>query len=254
MRDIARYVEDLVRSRRPRRFQASGEDASLARTAITLRSARPGSGAPRDEFVTALHKQLAAELDPPAPRQTASARREFLRAATVAGGAMVAGAGIDHALTAQTTTPGPRGAVTLTPDQGAWHTVATSAELPDGAVRAFTMGAITGFVQRAGGRLRAVSGICTHQGCRLALAASPARLICPCHGATFALDGAVLAHRLPVTLTALPRLAVREAGDAVQVYAPSTATIPPGPASHRRTWPASARPNPYRPPYAGHSP
>ncbi len=55
---------------------------------------------------------------------------------------------------------------------------------------------------------------------RGAAAARPARLVCPCHGATFALDGTVLAHKLPIPLEALPRIEVREAGGAVQVYAP----------------------------------
>ena len=238
MRGISRYVDDLIRSRRPRRFPASDEDAGVARTAITLRAARPGSGAPRDEFVTALHQRLAAELDPPALRPAMTRRRTFLRAATVAGGAAVAGAGIDHALSTHAAPGVP--AAALTPDDGAWQTVATSADLPDGAVRPFTAGAITGFVERAGGRLRAVSGICTHQGCRLALAAGPARLVCPCHGATFALDGAVLAHRLSITLAALPLIDVREAGGVVQVYA-LAATQVPGPAQ-----PAGAAPVPSR--------
>jgi cytochrome b6-f complex iron-sulfur subunit len=220
MRGIARYIEDLLRSRRPRRFAASEQDTGLAQAAITLRGARPGSGGPTEEFVTALHKRLAAELDP-AYRRAATARRGILRTAAVAAGAAAAGAGIDHALTARTLAASPAGAGgTLTPHHGTWHTVAASADLPDGAVRPFTAGAVTGFVGRAAGRLRAVSGTCTHQGCRLALAAQPARLVCPCHGATFALDGAVLSHQLPITLTALPRLAVRESDGAVQVYAP----------------------------------
>jgi cytochrome b6-f complex iron-sulfur subunit len=149
------------------------------------------------------------------------ARRAFLRAATVAAAAAAAGAGIDHALTTHPTAP--PGAGTLTPDHGTWHTVTASADLPDGTVLPFTAGPVTGFVERAAGRRRAVSGACTHQGCRLALAAHPARLVCPCHGATFALDGAVLTHRLPITLAALPRLAVRETGGAVQVYTPAPA-------------------------------
>jgi Rieske Fe-S protein len=114
--------------------------------------------------------------------------------------------------------------------------VATSADLPDGAVRPFTAGAVTGYVSWAGGRLRAVSGICTHQGCRLILGApgrqkadGPGTLVCPCHGATFATDGAVLTHRLPITLTALPLLDVREAGEAVQAYAKHH---PRGPVRH----------------------
>jgi cytochrome b6-f complex iron-sulfur subunit len=243
MRGLTRYLEDLIRSRRPRRFAADSDSADLARTAITLRAGRPGSGDPREEFVLALRKRLARELDPPAPipaaGQASNGRRAFLRTATVtggvavAGGAALAGAGVEHALSAGSPAPSPNGAgppPELLPDQGAWLTVATSAQVPEGAVRPFTAGAVAGFVSRAEGQLRAVSGICTHQGCRLSLAppgaqgagrpAKPAALVCPCHGATFAADGAVLAHRLAITLTALPLLDVRETGSDVQVYVP----------------------------------
>jgi cytochrome b6-f complex iron-sulfur subunit len=238
MRRITRYVDDLVRSRRPRRFQADDEDAALARTAILLRAARPGSGAPRDEFVAALHRRLSGELDagssspaatgPPAVGQSrppSSGRRVFLRTATVAGGAAVAGAGIDHALTG----PAAPGSSRLDPRHGTWQTVATSAQLPDGAVRPFIAGPVIGFVERSGGRLRAVSGVCTHQGCKLALAARPARLVCPCHGASFTLDGAVLSHRLSIPLAPLAHLEVREAGGVIQVFAPAVPPAPPGP-------------------------
>ena len=224
VRGLTRYIEDLIRSRRPRRFKASEEDAAIVRTAITLRAARQGSGEPTDEFVTSLHKKLAAELEPPPARRAAGARRTFLRAAAAAGGAaaaVAAGAGIDHVVTSRTAPgPSPAAAGTLTPSHGIWLTVAYSADLPNGAVRPFTVSAVTGFIERADGQLRAVSGICTHQGCRLALADRPARLVCPCHGATFALDGTVLAHKFPIPLEALPRIEVREAGGAVQVYAP----------------------------------
>ena len=229
MGGIARYVEDLLRSRRPRRFRASGDDTDLARTAVTLRAARPGSGAPREEFVTGLHRRLAEELDTPAPGRLVSRRRMFLRTAGVAAGAAVAGAGIDHALTTRSPGAGPAPAAgTMTyGHRGVWLTVAHSADLPDGAVRPFTAGAVTGFVERVGGRPRAVSGICTHQGCKLTLAAHPARLVCPCHGATFALSGAVLTHQLPLNLPALPRLAVREVNGTVQIYAPTPGNGPP---------------------------
>ena len=223
MRGINRYIEALITSRRPRRFRVGEDDAAITRTAITLRAARPGSGEPAEEFVTALHKKLAAELDPPAARGAVGGRRTFLHAATAVGAAAVgaaAGVGVDHGLTSRTP-PGPSAAAadTLTPSRGTWLTVAASADLPDGAVRPFTAGAVTGFIERHGGRLRAVSGICTHQGCRLALAAHPARLACPCHGATFALDGEVLSRRFAGPLAALPRLEVREADGAVQIYA-----------------------------------
>jgi cytochrome b6-f complex iron-sulfur subunit len=218
MRGITRYIEDLNRSRRPRRFLATAEDAGQARAAITLRAARAGSGAPAEDFVTALHKKLAAELDPPAPRRTARTRRTFLRAATALIAALTGGVA-DHALTSSAAGP-PAPAATLRPTNGTWLTVAASTDLPDGTVQGFTAGAVTCFVQRAGGQLRAVSGICTHQGCRLALAADPARLECPCHGATFGLNGTVLAHKFTTPLAALPHLEVRETRGAIQVYAP----------------------------------
>jgi cytochrome b6-f complex iron-sulfur subunit len=221
MGGIGRYVEDLLRSRRPRRFRAGPDDTAMARAAVTLRAARPGSGAPREEFVPRLHRRLAAELGPPLPGRPVSRRRMILRTAGMAAGAAAAGAAIDHVVTAGSPAPGSAAeAGTLTPGSGAWLTVASSADLPNGTVQQFTAGAVTGFVQRVGGRPHAVSGICTHQGCRLALAPHPARLVCPCHGATFALDGAVLTHQFPVSLAPLPRLSVREVDGNVQVYAP----------------------------------
>jgi nitrite reductase/ring-hydroxylating ferredoxin subunit len=220
MRGITRYIEDLVRSKRPRRFRASEEEIGLARTAITLRAARPGSGEPAEEFVTALHKKLAAELDPPTVSRAAGARRTFLRTAAVAG-ATAAGAVIDHMLISRASRRSASMAGgTLTPTHGTWLHAVNSADLPEGAVREFTAGAIEGFIERESGQLRAVSGICTHQGCLLGFAARPARLVCPCHGATFALDGAVLRHPFPNPIPSLPTIPVREANGVVQVYAP----------------------------------
>lgn len=219
MRGIMRYIDDLARSRRPRWFRASADEADLARVAITLRASRPGSGAPAEDFVTALHKKLAAELEPPAPRQPGKARRTVLRAAAVLAAA-VTGGGIDHVLTSGSA-GAPAATGTLRPNQGAWLTVAASADLPNGEVRDFTAGAVTCFVGRTEGYLRAVSGVCTHQGCRLFLASGPARLECPCHGATFGLDGAVLTHKLKFPLADLPQIEVRESDGLVQVYAPA---------------------------------
>jgi nitrite reductase/ring-hydroxylating ferredoxin subunit len=86
----------------------------------------------------------------------------------------------------------------------------------------FDLGAVSGFVRRVSGRVQAVSGICTHQGCRLDLSPSRDQLACPCHGATFTLAGANLTHPLQTgqALPALPRLAVREQNGQVQIYAP----------------------------------
>jgi cytochrome b6-f complex iron-sulfur subunit len=111
-------------------------------------------------------------------------------------------------------------AQTLTPSVGDWRTVAASEELPDGAVRAFDLTSLVGFVQRTDGVVQAVSGTCTHQGCRLLLDAAARRLNCPCHRTAFAVDGELLTHELPVAPAPLPQIATREVNGAVQVYAP----------------------------------
>ena len=214
MKGLRRYVEDLLKGRRPRSFPVGEADADALRLAIELRAARPGSDAPREEFVADLHRRLAEPEVARAPMPVG--RRLVLGGALAATGA-VAGASIDRAVTRGESPPGDG---TMIPDSGRWHPVVAAADLPEGAVRPFDAGSTTGFVTRDGGRLRAVSGVCTHQGCRLHLEGG-ARLRCPCHQALFALDGAVLHHRLPAPLPALPRLAVRQAGGIVQVYVSS---------------------------------
>jgi nitrite reductase/ring-hydroxylating ferredoxin subunit len=113
---------------------------------------------------------------------------------------------------------------TITPDTGVWRPVVASAELPEGGVRAFDVGTLVGFVERTGGRLRAVSGVCTHQGCRLALEPAARELACPCHRTVFALTGTVVRSQLRTAPAVLPRLPVREIDGSVQVYAPPTPT------------------------------
>jgi nitrite reductase/ring-hydroxylating ferredoxin subunit len=102
---------------------------------------------------------------------------------------------------------------------GAWQTVARSQDLPEGAVTGFDTGTVTGFVGRAAGRVFAISGVCTHLGCKLALDGPARELRCPCHSAAFTLTGTVLHHPRVGALPPLPRIPVRESGGAVQVFA-----------------------------------
>ncbi|MBM3216569.1 Rieske 2Fe-2S domain-containing protein [Candidatus Poribacteria bacterium] len=50
-------------------------------------------------------------------------------------------------------------------------------------------------VPNGGGGIRVFSSRCPHLGCQTAV--SSARIVCPCHGSTFGLDGSV--HRGPAT-------------------------------------------------------
>jgi len=68
--------------------------------------------------------------------------------------------------------------------------VAKVSEVPVGGVIAAELDGTPVFVaQPSEGTFVALAAICTHQGCNLA--PDGAQLACPCHGSTFALDGAV---------------------------------------------------------------
>ena len=84
----------------------------------------------------------------------------------------------------------------------------------------FDLGLVSGFVRRVDGQPQAVSGVCTHQGCRLWFDASDDRLRCPCHSTSFAPTGQVLTHQLPMAPKPLPALMVREADGFIDVFAP----------------------------------
>ncbi|MER7243849.1 Rieske 2Fe-2S domain-containing protein [Kribbella sp. NPDC000426] len=223
MRGVRRFVDDLLSRRRTKPFAADEADESQIRTAIALRAAGPDTG-PSDAFVDSLRERLRTELDqaPPVPEPHGSSRRRFVLSIAAASAASAAvGVGAEMALS------GSGGAVTaepseqtITPDNGEWRGIVALKDLPDGAVRPFDVGSIVGFVHRTGDRLTAVSGVCTHLGCKLALDGPARQLNCPCHSAAFAVDGAVLHHRLPIALPPLPKLNVRESDGVVQVFVP----------------------------------
>jgi nitrite reductase/ring-hydroxylating ferredoxin subunit len=108
----------------------------------------------------------------------------------------------------------------LTPNTGRWQRVAASAEVPDGVMHPFDLGSVVGFVRRVDGKPQAVSGVCTHQGCRLWFDAPDDRLRCPCHSTSFSAAGQVLTHQLPIAPKPLPTLMVREQGGAIEVFVP----------------------------------
>jgi Rieske Fe-S protein len=88
----------------------------------------------------------------------------------------------------------------------------------------FEHGSVIGFVRRVDGRPEAVSGICTHQGCRLWFDAGGEQLRCPCHSTSFSPNGQVLAYQLPIAPKPLPQLQVREISGAIEVFAPTEPT------------------------------
>ena len=111
---------------------------------------------------------------------------------------------------------------------GVWR-IAFSAStdvVADGVMYPFEHGSVIGFVRRVDGRPEAVSGICTHQGCRLWFDAGGEQLRCPCHSTSFSSNGQVLTYQLPSAPKPLPQLQVREVNGAVEIFAPTEPTEP----------------------------
>jgi nitrite reductase/ring-hydroxylating ferredoxin subunit len=232
---VDRYVDRLLRRRRPKAFAPTQDELAVLRTSIDLAAAAPNADEPRPAFVEGLRGRLAdreraaqkaVEAQRPAWRSTP--RRRVLAAGALTATGAAAGAAIESLIGAAGATVaapddqrGPQSEIT--PTRGAWRSVADSTALPEGAMLPFDLGSVTGFLRRVSGRVQAVSGICTHQGCRLDLDAARTLLTCPCHGATFTSAGLNLTHPRPASqaLPPLPRLPVREQDGRIQVYAPS---------------------------------
>ena len=224
-RGLRRYIDDLLRGRRPKPFRPDDFEAAQIRTAIDLQAARLGSDAPREEFLTDLRRRLAAQQDGTAqPAAKSGATRRYVIVCTsAAAAAAVAAVSIDRALidSGQVADAGHNsGSAKLTPNTGRWMRVAASEEVPDGVVRPFDLGTVIGFVRRVDGKAEAVSGVCTHQGCRLWFDAPDDRLRCPCHSTSFSPAGQVLTHQLPIAPKPLPTLMVREQNGVIEVFVP----------------------------------
>jgi nitrite reductase/ring-hydroxylating ferredoxin subunit len=198
------------------------------RVAIDLRAAKE-EAAPSAQFVSDLHDRLSHELDDrpaetsapaPAPAPVVT-RRRLLEGAGVAAAAAGVAVAIDRTAFSPSAQPAPQSAQgQLAPNGGTWHTVASTTALSEGVLTRFDTPAVVGFVTNDGGTLRAVSGVCTHQGCLLQPNQSDGRLDCPCHRAAFSASGEVLFAQLPIPPGPLPRLQVRQQNGEVQVLLP----------------------------------
>jgi hypothetical protein len=93
-RRLTAYIDALADGRRPDSFEVDPEDADVLRTAIYLRSGRPGDSVPDEQFIDQLHAELADESDPkvvPISRQGRAHRRRSAVAALAAGLVLVGG-------------------------------------------------------------------------------------------------------------------------------------------------------------------
>jgi cytochrome b6-f complex iron-sulfur subunit len=228
-RGLNRYVDDLLRGRRPRGFTPDDFEAAQMRTAIELNATKQGADEPRPDFLDDLHGRLAEQMSdaPPGtdvpPTWLSANRRQVIVGTSAAATAAVAAVSVDRLLGAAKTDEVDV-AQELVPTEGAWQRVAASADVPEGVMHPFDLGSVVGFVRRVDGRTEGISGICTHQGCKLWFDTPDDRLRCPCHSTSFSKDGQVLTHQLPISPKPLPTLQVREIDGAIEVFAPTSRT------------------------------
>ena len=224
-RRVTSFVESLRRNRRPKAFTPDPEEVEIMRAAIELNHAEPGATIPRPEFVSELHRRLADEFkEADAAVDLAAARMSrrpviggISAAAAAAAAVAVAGAVVDRDLLSPKSSPSVPTAQELVPDEGAWQPVLDAANLGEGQVARFSTASNVGFVVNDNGKLSAVSGVCTHQGCLLRLNEVNARLDCPCHRASFSLQGDVLHQQFRQPLPPLPHIQVRENNGQIEV-------------------------------------
>ncbi len=212
---VDRFVNAILRNRRPPRFKATEEEAAAMRGALQIGAAHLSAGLPDPEFVRRLECMVLAEsgeLAPPAARVT---RRALLTGTGTAAAGVLAGATIDHALGAA---GAPAGSGDLVPDGGDWRQVVAVSALPNGEAKRFSTGPIEGIVVNDGGAIRALSATCTHQGCLLRPDPKRRRLDCPCHRAAFSWSGKLLSSQLTVAPADLPVIHSRIQDGQVEVY------------------------------------
>jgi len=256
------YLDALISGERPSPDDvASGEEASMARTAAELAAAASVAHAgvqgadPDPAFVEQLRLRMRqadagiASVQVQLPVHTKPAisptsaptdvtririsRRALLQAGAGAAVGLAAGT-LGLAALRPTPTQRPLGGdAPLVKGQGFWQSVASVAAVPPGSAVRFTTASFAGYVVNDAGQIRALSSVCTHMGCTLYFRPDWKDLRCPCHGASFDLQGQLANGRdtwkqtggyfgdataYPVSLPALVRPSVKIENGQIYVW------------------------------------
>ena len=219
---VARFVDDLVHGRRPRRFNATEEEGEAMKAAAGLASARVGADLPDKAALDRIHSKLSAALDESPVMDRRLTRRAMLRTFGAAAAAVVVGVGLDEVATHQGSSPAPGGGggaqAVLMPDRGTWRPVAAVTEIPAGHAMTVSTGSVDAVVINDGGTISAVSGICTHLGCKLQPDIASKKLNCPCHQTAFGWNGKVLYYRLKTAPATLPQIPSRVNDGQIEIF------------------------------------
>jgi nitrite reductase/ring-hydroxylating ferredoxin subunit len=207
-------VDKIVADQSPRAQLAglSAEEQRMVRMAQLLHGTQTHTVDPA--FSERLHDRLFGG------GRKYSRRTAFLSGLGAMAAGLLAGLGLDRSLNGSSNNR--EQASTLVGKNGRWVPVAQVVELPHGAVRSFSAGALQGYLINHHGQLRAVSRICTHMGCSVNFNNSEQHFVCPCHGAEFDVNGRFLygpgGRPYSPALSPLPAIGVRVKGTAVEVW------------------------------------
>lgn len=207
--ELDRALDQLARDRSPAgdAAQLDDEERRMLRMAQLISGTRGAEV--HAEFADSLRERVTG------PGRRVSRRTAFVSGITALAAGVLGGIGIDRAVRGE----GPSLPSVMVPNDGEWVAVAHASEMPEGAVRPFTAGAVKGFLINHGGEYRALSRICTHMGCVLRFEGPDQAFVCPCHGAIFNMQGKYLSGPASYVypLRPLPRIEVRRQGDAIEV-------------------------------------
>ncbi len=217
---VARFVDDLLHGRRPRRFTASREEAEAMTAAAGLVAGRVGADLPDKAALDRIHRRLSEALDESPVIDLRPTRRTWLRTLGTAAAAVVVGVALDE-VASHESPAGPDGGgapTVLMPDNGTWRPVAAVTQLPAGHAMPVSTGSVDAVVINDGANISAVSGICTHLGCKLQPDDAGRKLNCPCHQTSFAWSGKVLYYRLKTAPGTLPQIPVRVKDEQIELF------------------------------------
>lgn len=215
---VGRFVDDLLHGRRPRRFDATPDEAEAMTAAASLAGARVGADVPDKAALDRIHRNLSQALDESALVDRRLSRRAWLRTAGAAAAAVVIGVGLDEVVKTRQEPAASGGAATLMPDNGSWRPVAAVTDVPSGHATQVSTANLDAVIINDGGTISAVSGVCTHLGCKLQPDDANRKLNCPCHQTAFSWSGKVLYYRLKSAPASLPKIPSRVNNGQVELY------------------------------------
>ncbi len=205
------YLDALLGAGRPSPDSVADRDeAEMARLAAELAATgvEPAGAQPDPAFVEQLRRRMReadagiaaireplpvrerSRVEPAGRRPWRLSRRELLQAGVGAAAGLAAGVvGVSLRGSGGTVPEPDTGDGPLVGGEGFWAEVATVSDVPPGSAFRFSTVAFDGFVVNDEGEIRALSSVCTHMQCTLQFRPDWADLRCPCHGASFDLQG-----------------------------------------------------------------